>query len=40
MQQKASLTARFLKYKLAEYEELQREIESLRSEVARMADEG
>ena len=40
VQQKASLTARFLKYKLAEYEELQREIESLRSEVARMTEDG
>lgn len=36
LQQKALLTRQFLKNKLAEYEKLQREIESLRSEVEQL----
>jgi EPS-associated MarR family transcriptional regulator len=36
LQQKALLTRQFLKTKLAEYEKLQREIESLRSEVEQL----
>ena len=38
VQQKAVLTTSFLKRKLAEYEDLQQEIESLRCEVAHMAE--
>lgn len=33
MEEKASITLHFLKYKMAEYEELKKEIEQLRSEV-------
>ena len=40
VQQRASLTVSFLKRKLVEHEELQREIESLRSEVKKIAAEG
>ena len=40
MQEKTSLTMSFLKRKLVEHEELQREIESLRSEVQKIAGEG
>lgn len=35
MEQKALMTVQFLKYKVQEYERLQREIEELRSEVKR-----
>ena len=35
VQEKAALTVSFLKRKLVEHEELQREIESLRSEISR-----
>ena len=38
VQQKTTLTAQFLKRKLAEYEDLQREIACLQSEVAHMAE--
>ena len=40
MQEKTALTVSFLTRKLVEHEELQREIESLRSEVKKIAVEG
>ena len=40
VQQRASLTVSFLKRKVVEHEELQREIESLRSEVQKIVGEG
>ena len=40
VQQKTVVAANFLKRKLAEYEQLQREIESLRQEVAQSAVQG
>jgi len=40
IQEKATLTSRFLKRKLVEYDKLQREIESLQIEVKMLADKG
>jgi EPS-associated MarR family transcriptional regulator len=40
VQEKTALTVSFLRRKLMEHEELQREIESLRSEVKKIAVEG
>lgn len=37
VQKRAELTSRFLKKKLAEYDQIQREIESLRNEVERLS---
>ena len=39
VQQRVGLTVRFLKRKMVEYEDLQREIESLRTEVARSSED-
>ena len=39
MQQKAAITARFLQFKVAEYESLKREIAELRREVERRSPE-
>ncbi len=36
--EKAGLTARFLKRKMKEYEELKREIEGLKNEIAQIRD--